>query len=297
MAKKSALGRGLNALLEEQPANHIVESLNVSEDSIINIDPKLLQPNPYQPRKTFDEEKISELAESIKEHGIIQPIVAEKHEDKGYFIIAGERRTRAAISLGLETVPVILRSFEEKKKLEVALIENIQREDLNAIDEALAYQEIMELSAINQEELAKRVGKSRSAITNSLRILKLPEEMKDALRVNKITAGHARSLLFIVNLADQKILFSRILESELSVREAESMAADLNSGIGRIAKKQKKETSSLSTDDFELRDIEQQFINSLGTKVQIKGSLKKGVVEISYFSKDDLDMLYKKINS
>ena len=118
MAKKSALGRGLNALLEEQPANHIVESLNISEDSIINIDPKLLQPNPYQPRKTFDEEKISELAESIKEHGIIQPIVAEKHEDKGYFIIAGERRTRAAISLGLETVPVILRSFEEKKKLE-----------------------------------------------------------------------------------------------------------------------------------------------------------------------------------
>ena len=295
MAKKSALGRGLNALLEEQPANHIVESLNVSEDSIINIDPKLLQPNPYQPRKTFDEEKINELAESIKEHGIIQPIVAEKHEDKGYFIIAGERRTRAAISLGLETVPVILRSFEEKKKLEVALIENIQREDLNAIDEALAYQEIMELAAINQEELAKRVGKSRSAITNSLRILKLPEEMKDAL--NKITAGHARSLLSIVNPADQKILFSRILESELSVREAESMAADLNSGIGRITKKQKKETQSLSTDDFELRDIEQQFINSLGTKVQIKGNLKKGVVEISYFSKDDLDMLYKKINS
>ena len=198
MAKKSALGRGLNALLEEQPANHVIqESLNISEDSIINIDPKLLQPNPYQPRKTFDEEKISELAESIKEHGIIQPIVAEKHEDKGYFIIAGERRTRAAISLGLETVPVILRSFEEKKKLEVALIENIQREDLNAIDEALAYQEIMELAAINQEELAKRVGKSRSAITNSLRILKLPEEMKDALRVNKITAGHARSSWFM----------------------------------------------------------------------------------------------------
>lgn len=298
MAKKSALGRGLNALLEEQPANHVIqESLNISEDSIINIDPKLLQPNPYQPRKTFDEEKINELAESIKEHGIIQPIVAEKHEDKGYFIIAGERRTRAAISLGLETVPVILRSFEEKKKLEVALIENIQREDLNAIDEALAYQEIMELAAINQEELAKRVGKSRSAITNSLRILKLPEEMKDALRVNKITAGHARSLLSIVNPADQKILFSRILESELSVREAESMAADLNSGIGRVTKKQKKETSSLSTDDFELRDIEQQFINSLGTKVQIKGNFKKGVVEISYFSKDDLDMLYKKINS
>ncbi|MGI5066813.1 ParB/RepB/Spo0J family partition protein [Treponema putidum] len=298
MAKKSALGRGLDALLEEQPANQTKSELkNISETSIINIDPKLLQPNPYQPRKTFDEETLNELAESIKEHGIIQPIVAEKNSDNSFFIIAGERRTRAALRLGLKTVPVIIRSFEEKQKLEIALIENIQREDLNAIDEALAYQEIMELTNINQEDLAKRVGKSRSAITNSLRLLKLPEEMKEALRIDKISAGHARSLLSIVNPADQKILFSRILESELSVREAESMAADLNSGIGRITKKQKKETASLSTDDFELRNIEQQFINSLGTKVQIKGNLKKGVVEISYFSKDDLDMLYKKINS
>lgn len=298
MAKKSALGRGLGALLEDKPSSPISKDTDeVFENTIVNIDPKLLKPNPYQPRKTFDEEKINELAESIKEHGIIQPIVAEKDKDNGYFIVAGERRTRAAVSLGMETVPVIIRSFEEKKKLEVALIENIQREDLNAVDEALAYQEIMDLTHVNQEELAKRVGKSRSAITNSLRILKLPEEIKDALRVNKISAGHARSLLSVVNPADQKILFSRILESELSVREAESMAADLNSGIGRIAKKQKKEQSSFSTDDFELRDIEQQFINSLGTKVQIKGNLKKGVVEISYFSKDDLDMLYQKLNS
>ena len=288
------LGRGVNAIFGN---NDAVEKIEEEKDVPLMLDPHCLKPNPYQPRRHFDEQALEELSNSIKTHGLIQPVVVQKDSDGSYFIIAGERRTRASIMAGVEKIPVVLSDVKEENKLEVALIENIQREDLNAIDEALAYQEIMELAAINQEELAKRVGKSRSAITNSLRILKLPEEMKDALRVNKITAGHARSLLSIVNPADQKILFSRILESELSVREAESMAADLNSGIGRITKKQKKETSSLSTDDFELRDIEQQFINSLGTKVQIKGNLKKGVVEISYFSKDDLDMLYKKINS
>lgn len=295
MAKK--LGRGLEALLETsndttQPKEDIV----IADGTIINIDPLLLIPNPYQPRKTFDDSTIEELAASIKEHGIIQPIVAEKTDDGKYFIISGERRTRAAIKIGLKSVPIVLHAFDDKIKLEVALIENIQREDLNALEEALAYQQIMELTNINHEELAKRVGKSRSAVTNSLRILKLPDYMQEALRSNKLSAGHARSLLSVVNPADQQILFDRIIESNLSVREAEAMAANLNSGIGRIAKKQKKATQNISTDDFELRDIEQQFINSLGTKVQIKGNLKKGVIEISYFSKDDLDSLYQKLN-
>ncbi len=295
MPKKNALGKGLDALLKENFSSEQNAALN-PENSILNINPALLKANPHQPRKTFDDETIDELAASIKEHGIIQPIVAEKADTNGenYFIISGERRTRAAVKLGLKTVPVILRSFDENKKLEIALIENIQREDLNALEEALAYQEIMNLSNINHEELAKRVGKSRSAVTNSLRILKLPEEMREALRANKISAGHARSLLSVVNPADQQVLFGRIIESNLSVRETEAMAADLNAGLGRIAKKEKK-VKNESEQNYELRDIEQQFINSLGTKVQIKGNLKKGVVEISYFSKDDLDSLYQKI--
>ena len=295
MSKKNALGRGLDALLETGNSSVMQEQQIINDGAIIHINPALLKPNPYQPRKTFDTQTIEELAASIKEHGIIQPIIAEKAEDENYFIISGERRTRAAISLGLKTVPVVLRTFEDKLKLEVALIENIQREDLNALEEALAYQQIMELTNINHEELAKRVGKSRSAITNSLRMLKLPEEMQEALRMNKISAGHARSLLSVVNPADQQVLFGRIIESDLSVRETEYMAANLNSGVGRITKKQKKENVPASDEDFELRDIEQQFINSLGTKVQIKGNLKKGVIEISYFSKDDLDSLYQKI--
>lgn len=295
MSKKNALGRGLDALLETGNSSVMQEQQIINDGAIIHINPALLKPNPYQPRKTFDTQTIEELAASIKEHGIIQPIIAEKAEDENYFIISGERRTRAAISLGLKTVPVVLRTFEDKLKLEVALIENIQREDLNALEEALAYQQIMELTNINHEELAKRVGKSRSAITNSLRMLKLPEEMQEALRMNKISAGHARSLLSVVNPADRQVLFGRIIESDLSVRETEYMAANLNSGVGRIIKKQKKENVPASDEDFELRDIEQQFINSLGTKVQIKGNLKKGVIEISYFSKDDLDSLYQKI--
>jgi len=295
VSKKNALGRGLDALLETDNSSVMQEQQIINDGAIIHINPALLKPNPYQPRKTFDTQTIEELAASIKEHGIIQPIIAEKAEDENYFIISGERRTRAAISLGLKTVPVVLRTFEDKLKLEVALIENIQREDLNALEEALAYQQIMELTNINHEELAKRVGKSRSAITNSLRMLKLPEEMQEALRMNKISAGHARSLLSVVNPADQQVLFGRIIESDLSVRETEYMAANLNSGVGRITKKQKKENVPASDEDFELRDIEQQFINSLGTKVQIKGNLKKGVIEISYFSKDDLDSLYQKI--
>ena len=153
----------------------------------------------------------------------------------------------------------------------------------------------MEAACINQEELAGKVGKSRSAITNTLRILKLPDEMKGALRDNKITAGHARSLLSVVNPADQKVLFSRIIETDLSVRETEAMAADFNAGIGRISKKTKNAKKERTDEEIELKDIEQQFIDLLGTKVQIKGGLKKGVIEISYFSKDDLDSFYEKI--
>ena len=259
----------------------------------VELDPALLKPNPFQPRRTFNEESLQELAASIKEHGIIQPIIAEKNGDD-YYIIAGERRTRAALT----RVPVIFREFENSKKLEIALIENIQRENLNPIEEAKAYQEIMQLSNLNQEETAKRVGKSRSAVANAMRLLQLPDEMQTALEKGSITAGHARAILSLINPADQTLLFTRITEQSLSVREAEMQAAQLKNG-GRAGQKKSapQPVSRPEADDAQLavKDIEQQFIDALGTKVEIKGDLEKGIVHISYFSQADLDALYNKI--
>jgi len=263
----------------------------------VELDPALLKPNPFHPRRTFNEESLQELAASIKEHGIIQPIIAEKNGDE-YYIIAGERRTRAALLAGLTRVPVIFREFENSKKLEIALIENIQRENLNPIEEAKAYQEIMQLSNLNQEETAKRVGKSRSAVANAMRLLQLPDEMQTALEKGSITAGHARAILSLINPADQTLLFTRITEQSLSVREAEMQAAQLKNG-SRAGQKNTapQPVSRPETDDAQLavKDIEQQFIDALGTKVEIKGDLEKGIVHISYFSQADLDALYNKI--
>ena len=265
----------------------------------VELDPALLKPNPFQPRRTFNEEGLQELAASIKEHGIIQPIIAEKNGDE-YYIIAGERRTRAALLAGLTRVPVIFREFENSKKLEIALIENIQRENLNPIEEAKAYQEIMQLSNLNQEETAKRVGKSRSAVANAMRLLQLPDEMQAALEKGSITAGHARAILSLVNPADQTLLFTRITEQALSVREAEVQAAQLKNGSRTAQKKappQSVKQSAVDDAQFELKDIEQQFIDALGTKVEIKGDFEKGIIAISYFSKADLDALYNKITA
>ena len=263
----------------------------------VELDPALLKPNPYQPRRTFNEESLQELAASIKEHGVIQPIIAEKNGDE-YYIIAGERRTRAALLAGLTRVPVIFREFENSKKLEIALIENIQRENLNPIEEAKAYQEIMQLSNLSQEETAKRVGKSRPAVANAMRLLQLPDEMQTALEKGAITAGHARAILALINPADQTLLFTRIMEQSLSVREAEVQAAQLKSGSRTGQKKAApQQAKQPDADDAQLavKDIEQQFIDALGTKVEIKGDLEKGIVHISYFSQADLDALYNKI--
>ncbi len=300
MAKRPALGKGIDALLPQEkakPENTVNPTTAVNEDAeyILNINPKLLKQNPFQPRKTFDDETIEELATSIKEYGIIQPIVAQKNDDGSYFIISGERRTRAAVSLGLETVPIITRDLKDNEKLEIALIENIQRENLNSIEEALAYKQIMEISDLNHEELAEKVGKSRSAITNSLRLLKLPEEMQESLKKGKISAGHARAILSVVNPAEQDLLFHRIIEDKLSVRASETMAANFNAGAGRISEKKNAQKKKASENNAELKSIEQQFIESLGTKVSIKGDLEKGTIEISYFTKDDLDAIYEKI--
>ncbi|MGP1454767.1 MAG: ParB/RepB/Spo0J family partition protein [Treponema sp.] len=293
---KPKLGRGIDSLLAENTeALETPQAPPAHKPDVQYLDPALLKPNPFQPRKTFNTESLTELANSIKEHGIIQPIIVEQQGDD-IFILAGERRTRAALLAGLPQVPVVFREYADATKLEIALIENIQREDLNPIEEAQAYQEIMKLSHINQEETAKRVGKSRSAVANALRLLQLPPQMRTELEKGGITAGHARALLSLINPADQELLFHRIITQNLSVREAEGQAAQLKQGIRAAPKVSTQPQPAHSDAFFALKDIEQQFIHSLGTKVEIKGSLDKGTVSISYFSQEDLHSLYEKIN-
>ncbi len=280
---KHALGKGLGSLIpqldEEDPPSGI---------KIENISLNRIHPNPHQPRKKFSEDALQELSDSIKEQGVIQPIIVEKEGDR-YTIIAGERRFRAARMAGLFEIPAIVRHYSDSEKLEAALIENIQREDLNAVEEALGYQMLMNTLHLNQEEVAKKVGKKRSTIANSLRLLKLPDDMQSALINGEITAGHARALLAIVNPSDMRILYSRILHDGLSVREAEEQVALLNTGV-RMKKENKQAYGKPA--DPELRRIEQKFIDALGTKVSVKGNIRKGKIEISYFSLDDLDRIY-----
>lgn len=296
VAKTRGLGRGVGALIEDSDIEH--EKAPSLAGSELFIDPSLLKPNPHQPRREFDENALGELADSIREHGIIQPIIVEATEDGKYYIIAGERRTRAARIAGLKRVPVIVKKFSEERKLEVALIENIQRENLNPLEEAQAYHKLMTLGNLSQEEAAVRVGKNRSTVANALRLLKLPDDMTSSLACGQITPGHARAILSVLNPSDQKILFARIIENSLSVRDAERIAGELNGGSrassdsAKKDKKSKKSQSDFGT-DIETLNIEQKFIDVLGTKVSVKGSLDRGSIEISYFSRDDLDRIFE----
>ncbi len=293
---KKVLGKGLNALLtEDEPAasnqNPEISSPETKAAGEQFVDISLLKPNPHQPRVEFDDTALQELAESIREHGIIQPVLAEQLDDGSYYIIAGERRTRAARLAGLTHIPVLLKKYSEERKLEIALIENIQREDLSPVEEARAYKKLMEMGNLTQEEAASRVGKNRSTVANALRLLKLPEDMLHAVSSSQITAGHARALLSVENSADQRILFGRIIGSGLSVRETERTAAELNNG-SRAAAAPKKNAPPQQWKDPQLASIEQEFIDFLGTKAVIKGSLEHGTIQIEYYSRDDLDRLY-----
>ncbi len=295
MAKASfGLGKGLEALMsdaEKEVSNEVKTAAEVVSGEL-EVDVDKLLPNPHQPRTEFDKEALQELADSIKENGVIQPVLVEKADGDNYYIIAGERRTRAAKLAGLKKIPVRVQKFSEEKKLEVALIENIQREDLNALEEALAYRKLMDMCGITQDEVAKRVGKNRTTVTNALRLLKLPEDMQTSLANDEITAGHARALLSVTNPADQRILFARILGQDLSVRETERQAAELNGG-GKAAVK--KTSKPVEKKDPDISSIEERFIEALGTKVQLKGSLEKGSLQIEYFSRDDLDRIFQLI--
>ena len=302
------LGRGLDALMGSVPdvSNEIRQTVHgdaggisanlpagvtMDENGSLWVETALLKPNPHQPRSEFDAKSLDELADSIREHGILEPIVIEQ-ADEGFYIIMGERRTRAAKIAGLEKVPVRLGKYDEQKRLELALIENIQRADLNPIEEALAYYNLMQMSDLSQDEVAKRGGKKRPTVANALRLLKLPEDMQKSLIDLQITAGHARALLSVNNPADQRILFGKIVGSALSVREAEALAADYNHG-GRASGNKVKKINIRK--DPDIAEIEQKFIEIFGTKVILKGNIDKGTIQIDYFSRQDLDRLYNVI--
>ena len=285
----------------QTPQTQFPAGITADENGQLWADVALLHPNPHQPRQEFDEEKLRELADSIREHGVIEAIIVEDAGDGSFYIIAGERRTRAARMAGLERVPVQLRRYSEQKKLEIALIENIQRADLNAIEEAQAYYKLMELGGLNQEQVAARVGKNRSTVANAVRLLKLPEDMQAALVQGKLTAGHARALLAVTDSADQRVLFGKILGSGMSVRQAEAAATDMNAGgsadrtrnaAGTDGSAAQKNAPAADTRDPDFAALEGQFRDALGTKVVIKGSMERGTLVIDYFSRADLDRLY-----
>ena len=281
---KRALGKGLESLIQLYEE----ESENSCNEGVEDIYIKYVIPNPDQPRKAFNEEALKELADSIKEQGVIQPIIVEKSGDR-YIIIAGERRFRASRLAGMDTIPALIRDYTREQKLEIALIENIQREDLNSIEEAKAYLSLINTLDISQEAVAQKVGKKRSTIANSLRLLKLPEDMQESLKMGAISAGHARAILSVLNPSDMRILFSRITSNGLSVRESEQQAMGLNNGVRKATSPPVKQVSN---PDPEIRRIEQKFLDVLGTKVTVKGGLRKGRIEIDYYSLDDLERIY-----
>ena len=289
MSKKKALGgMGLDALLSLDD-NFEEEFTPDIQDAIQILPLTEILTNPDQPRKNFSEDSLRELSESILSNGVIQPIIVEQRGSQ-YIIIAGERRFRASSLAGRDSIPAIVRDFTEEEKLEIALIENIQREDLSPIEEAMAYRHIMDAMGFNQQQIADKVGKKRSTIANSLRLLNLPHDVQDSVSAGLISSGHARAILACVNPADQKILHSRIKNDGLSVREAEKMVEDLNNG--KRIKEQEEKKPVLKNKEPDILNIEQKFIDRFGTKVQVKGNLKKGKIEISYFSPDDLERIY-----
>jgi ParB family transcriptional regulator, chromosome partitioning protein len=283
---KKALGRGIDALFQDgerdRPRNDGAGLMEVALSR--------LKPNPDQPRRDFDQASLEELAESIRQRGVIQPVLAEPGNGDELTIIAGERRYRASQLAGLSTIPVIVRTLSEEEKLEVALIENVQREDLNPIEEATAYRTLIDRTSLSQEDVASRVGKNRSTVANSLRLLKLPQDMQSAIAGGEMGAGHARAILSVVNPADQRILFNRIRQDGLSVRQAEEQAYELNRGIRGSADKPEPRPKPRNP---EVTQIEQRLIEALGTKVSVRGTPRKGRIEISYFSMDDLERIYE----
>ena len=311
MAIKKGLGKGLSALLPSEDTEKLPASLQAKQTFAgenreadwqaksgstpsgsakggeIVIPLEKLNANPNQPRKIFDEAELTELADSIKQQGIIQPLIVEEAADGSYVIVAGERRARAARLAGLKEVPVVLRKYSDEKRMVVSLIENIQRANLNPIEEAAAYKQLMEVETLSQDEVASKVGKNRATVANALRLLKLPPAMQESLSKGEISSGHARAILSAPGAKFQDTLYKEIIKKNLSVREAEKQAA----ALGSQTKKTKKAVTKIRSPEIEA--MTDKFISRLGTKVVINGDLNKGTVVIDYYSMEDLDRLYE----
>lgn len=285
--KRRALGKGLEELFknEQMDFNQIEERImeESSQDEIIELPLDELRPNPYQPRKIFDEEKLQELASSIEEHGVFQPIIVKKSSIKGYEIIAGERRVRASKMAGLTKIPAIIRNFSDNEMMEIALLENLQRENLNAIEEANAYKNLLTTMGVTQEELATKLGKSRSHITNMIGLLNLPEEVKDLIIEEKISMSHARVLSKLENKEEIISLANRIINENLNVRDIEELSK--NENVQKTHKINKK-----SSNEYEY--VQNYLCEKLGTKVKITSNK----VSISFANVNDLNRILEILN-
>ena len=284
MAKKSGLGKGLGAILSDKYDSQALDSIPNSDDSqIVELKIVDVEPNKDQPRKEFDKEKLDELADSISKHGVIQPIIVTK-QGSIYQIVAGERRWRASKQAGLKKIPAIIRNYDEIKIMEVALIENLQRENLNPVEEALGYKSLMETFSLTQDKISERVGKSRSAIANSLRLLNLPDKVLSMLEKGEISTGHAKVILSVSNKNEQIQVAELIFERKMSVRETENY-------IKNKSKTKKSGTPVSSEVKMAIKEMENAFSKYLGTKVKIKDSNGKGKIEIAYYSHDEFERL------
>ena len=283
-AKRPGLGKGLDALIPIHPDGEILSEFG----GVLEVPLELIAANPHQPRRGFDEEKLKELASSIQEHGIIQPLVLTAQDpdsDQKYALIAGERRLRAAKLAGLSTVPAILRETDSQNHLLLALIENVQRADLNPLEAATAYQSLSVEFGLSHQEISKRMGKSRTAVTNTIRLLDLPDVVQQAVRKNQVSMGHARALLALPNIKAQSSALQTILTQELSVRQTEELVNKLKGQ--KRPKPPKKDPKSP-----ELKSIEEELQSSLGTKVRLTRSKSgKGTITIHYYSDEEFNTL------
>ncbi len=281
MRMAKGLGKGINALFNTVDSN---------EETVEEIKIKELRPNPYQPRKTFDEDALSDLKESIQQHGVLQPIIVRK-SIKGYDIVAGERRFRAAQQAGLTTIPAIVREFSETLMREIALLENLQREDLSPLEEAEAYASLLDHLSVTQEELAKRLGKSRPHIANHLRLLTLPDEVQKLIADGKLSMGHGRTLLSLKNKNKLAPLVKKIVDEGLNVRQVEKLVQQLNENVPRETKKKE------APKDRVLKERESFLQNYFGTSVSIKKQKKKGKIEIEFLSNEDLERILELLSA
>lgn len=286
MEKKKALGKGIDALFPSDDIYDEVVSDNTNGDSVIKLDVNLIDNNVRQPRKIFDEEKIQELSDSIKEHGVVQPIIVTKRGER-YLIVAGERRYRASRLAGLREVPVIIREMADEKVLEIALIENVQREDLNPIEEALAIRHIMQQQGLTQEQAAAKLGMKRVTVTNLLRILNLPDTVHEFIRSGELTLGHAKVLLSAKESIREE-LAEKAAHEGWSVKMLESKV------MGNRINPQHQNHARKTTDPI-IRDAENRMRTATGGKVRINGDRDKGKIVIEYYSPEQLDAIYNLI--